>query len=277
MTEITQEQLERAGYGVKAAPDGAWRKYDERRPIPGYFQFDWLSSRHPDLYHMFALSTLGFMHELETLVDLAGLDVIDLGAGTGRVALEAAQKADKVAAVDFFESVVVYGREIMRRSGIKNVHYLIGDNGHLPLPENSMDAAICAWAYWNHAEAHRVVKPDGWLISLVPAPGAWCGELTATLADVYPEIITEIGPAAPLDPAFPDADSLIRKNTWNGVPVTAPIRVHDFTYVAEYGDPIEAAAILGRLYGPKAKSYMLDRRQSTLAWRLRIEICHTRK
>jgi SAM-dependent methyltransferase len=277
MTDFTQEQLERAGYHVPAAPVGAWRNYDERHPVPGYFQFDWLSSRHPDLYHAFALSTAGFMRELETLVDLAGLDVIDIGAGTGRVALEAARKAEKIAAVDIFDSVVWYGRETMRRAGIKNVHYLVGDNGHLPLPDNSMDASICAWAYLNHAKARRVLRPDGLLISLVPAPGAWCGELTATLAGVYPDIIKEIGPAEQLDPAFPDADSLVQEDTWNGVAVKAPIRLHDFTCVSDYGDCLEAAAILGRLYGPQAKQYILDRRQSTLAWRLRIEMCRVRK
>jgi hypothetical protein len=28
-----------------------------KNPQPGYFQFDWISARHPDLYHRFELST----------------------------------------------------------------------------------------------------------------------------------------------------------------------------------------------------------------------------
>jgi hypothetical protein len=135
-----------------------------------------------------------------------------------------------------------------------------------------MDTSICAWAVINHPEAYRVLKPDGYKIDLVPAPGALCGELTALLADVYPEIITEIAPANQLDPAYPVSDSFIQENTWNKVPISAPILVHDFTYSADYVDYKEAAAILGRLYGPKARKYMIDRRQSTFSWRLRIEI-----
>jgi hypothetical protein len=41
-------------------------------PDPGYGEFDWLSARHPDLYHRFALSTEGLMAELSTIFDLAG-------------------------------------------------------------------------------------------------------------------------------------------------------------------------------------------------------------
>ena len=46
---------------------------------------------------------------------------------------------------------------------------------------------------------------------------------------------------------------------------------------ATYADAQEAAAIVGRLYGPLARQYLLDRRQSTLAWRLRTEIVRVKK
>jgi hypothetical protein len=60
LMEFTQKQLEEeAGYRLQAAPEDAWRTYDERNPMPGYFQFDWLSARHTDLYHKFALSRVG--------------------------------------------------------------------------------------------------------------------------------------------------------------------------------------------------------------------------
>jgi ubiquinone/menaquinone biosynthesis C-methylase UbiE len=89
--EFTQEQLVSAGYNIKPAPRDAWRNYNERNPIPGYFEFDWLSARHPDLYHKYALSTIGLMIELNKIVDLAGLEVADIGAGTGRATIEAAK------------------------------------------------------------------------------------------------------------------------------------------------------------------------------------------
>ncbi len=275
--EITQEQLENAGYEVEAAPLDAWRNYDEHNPIPGYFQFDWLSSRHPDLYHKFALSSVGLMSELEKQLDLTGLEVIDIGAGTGRTTLAAAKKAKKVTAVDAFGSVLFFNRKLAVGAGIENVTYIRGDSAHLPLREDSMDASICAWAIIDHSEAYRLLRPGGYMIDLIPAPGMLCGELTPLLADVYPAIITEVAPAPQFDPARPASDSVIEADTWEGVPVIAPTLLHEFTYVADYGDCLEAAAILGRLYGPTARRYMLDRQKSTLSWRLQIIINRVKK
>src|SRR4051794_28186338 len=59
-------------FDAPAAPDGAWRSYDPDNPDPRYFEFDWISARHPDLYHQFALSTDGLMKELPEVVDLTG-------------------------------------------------------------------------------------------------------------------------------------------------------------------------------------------------------------
>jgi ubiquinone/menaquinone biosynthesis C-methylase UbiE len=160
--EITQEQLASAGYHVKAAPLDAWRNYDESNPVPGYFDFDWLSARHPDLYHKFALSTIGLMSELDKVVDLTRLEVADIGAGTGRVTVGAARKAKTVTAIDVYESVVFFGNELVKAAKLKNVRYVVGHNANLPMPDNSPDAAICAWADLNHAEAYRVLKPEGY-------------------------------------------------------------------------------------------------------------------
>lgn len=245
--------------------------------MPNYFDFDWFSARHPDLYHKFALSSLGLVTELQQLVDLAGLDLVDIGAGTGRITLGLAPIARQVTAIDIFESVAVYGKKQIEQAGLRNVNYVRGDAGRLPLPENSIDAAVCAWAVINYPEAYRVIKPNGYLIDLLPAPGALCGELTALLADTFPVLITEIAPAEQFSRAYPTIDTVLPDDSWNGVPVIPPIRMHDFTYLAEYGDYNEAGAILGRLYGPKVRRYLLDRRQSSVAWRLRIVINRLRK
>jgi SAM-dependent methyltransferase len=273
----TQDQLESAGYHVPAAPIDDWRTYAEHQPVPGYFQFDWLSSRHPDLYDRFAISTVGLMTELSRIVDLSGLEVIDIGAGTGRSTIAAARQAKKVTAVDIFDAVVFFGQERIRQAGLGNVTYLRGDGANLPFKSSSFDACISSWAVLNYPEAYRVIRPDGYFIFLGAAPGALCGELTPILADEFPHLITEIAPIVRYDPACPDEDTIIQEDTWNGLPVNPPIIRHDFTYLSEYGDYQEAAAIFGRLYGPKARRYLLNRRQSCLAWRLRIEIARARK
>ncbi len=273
----TQEQLERDGYLVPAAPVDDWRRYDALHPVPPYFGFDWFSARHPDLYHRFALSTDGLMRELDSLVDLAGLAVIDVGAGTGRSAMAAARRAKSVTAVDIFESVVLYGRDQARQAGLDNLAYLRGDREKLPFAGGCFDALINSWADLNLPEAWRVLKDGGYLIRLGAPLEGLCGELTATLAPFFPQVIQGVGPAAWFEPGCPAQDSQFDDDTWGGVAVSAPTLRRDFTYTAEYGSVEEAAAITGRLYGPPAREYFLERRQSHFTWRLRIEVCRVRK
>jgi SAM-dependent methyltransferase len=267
---LTQEEINRSGYQLQAAPAGAWRTYDEKDPIPGYFQFDWLSSRHPDLYHPFALSTVGLILKLHTIFDLTGCDVIDIGAGTGRSSIEAAKKAKMVFALDLYQSVVSFGKTQLQQAKITNVQYMNADREDLPFRENCMDVVINAWAELNLQEAYRVLKPGGTLIQLGAVPDALCGEITPLIASDYPWVPEVVAPAEVFQPDYPDTDCTADPSTWDGIPVAGPIRVHQFTYVADYHDFSEVAAIAGRLYGPKAKRYFLTKKQSTFSWRLQI-------
>lgn len=272
-----QDEITRSGYKLKAAPVDSWRIYDEMHPVPGYFQFDWLSSRHPDLYHQFALSTVGLMEKLRTLIDLTGCDVLDIGAGTGRSAMGAAEQANRVFAVDLYWSVAHFGKGQLARTHLENVHYLIGDREQLPLPENSIDVVINAWAELNPYEAFRVLKPNGLLIQLGAIPNALCGELTAELAPDYPWLPQDCAAAEVFDPTCPDRQESADNSIWNGIPVTGSITIRQFTYVARYQNFSEAACMTGRLYGPKAKRYFMTREQSTFSWRLQIIMGRVRK
>jgi ubiquinone/menaquinone biosynthesis C-methylase UbiE len=274
---LTQEEIAMSGFWLQSAPVDSWRIYDEANPMPGYFQFDWLSSRHPDLYHKFALSTVGLIDKLHTIFDLTGCDVIDIGAGTGRSAIEAAKKAKRVFAVDAYVSVVAFGNNQLQQTKITNVQYAVGNRDQLPFRENSVDVVINAWAELNPQEAYRVLKPHGYLIQMGAVPNALCGELTAQLAADYPWIPQDVAPAEVYKPGYPDAHCTADNSIWNGIPVAGLINILQFTYVADYQDDAEAAAITGRLYGPKAKHYFLTRKQSTFAWRLQIMIGQVEK
>ena len=273
--EITVEYILDAGYYLGAAPLDDWRIYDEHDPVPGYFDFDWLGAYHPDLYHKFSLSTEGMMDELEKLVDLSDMVIADIGAGTGRATIRVSKKAKRVYAIDVYRSVVEYGRALVKELGLRNVGYVQGDGANIPLPNNSVDASIHSWAILDHEEAYRILKPGGLLVSLGPAPGSLCGELTATLACEYPDLIKSVASFDSYDPHCPPVESEV--DSWGDIPLIASTSIHDFTYVADFGESTEAAAILGRLYGPRAKSYFLERAQSTLAWRLRITVARVAK
>ena len=272
---ITVEYIRKTGYSLEAAPLEDWRNYDESDPVPGYFEFDWLSAYHPDLYHKFSLSTEGLMDELEKIVDLSDLVVVDIGAGTGRATIRASEKAEHVYAIDAYRSVAEFGRDLVLQLDLRNVDYVQANGADIPLPDNSVDVCLHSWAILDHKEAYRVLKPHGLLVSLGPAAGSLCGELTATLALEYPDLIKSVASFESFDPHCPPAKSEVE--AWADIPLVAPASVRDFTYVAEYGDAKEAAVILGRLYGPGAKSYIRDRDQSTLGWRLRITVARVAK
>ena len=274
---LTQEEIISSGHKLQAAPVDSWRNYDENNPIPGYFQFDWLSSRHPDLYHKFSLSTDGLMNKLHTMLDLTDCDVIDIGAGTGRSAIEAAKKAKMVYAVDLYESVITFGKNQLQQTNTTNVQYINGDRDHLPFLENSVEVVINAWAELNYREAYRVLKPDGYLVQLGAEPNALCGELTSILAADYEWVPKDYAPVEVFNADYPDTHCTTDNSIWNGIHVKGPINVHQFTYIANYKDYCEAAAITGRLYGPKAKHYFMTNKQSTFPWRLQIIIGQVRK
>ncbi len=254
---------------MAAARAGAWRVYDEDDPDPGYFEFDWLSARYPDLYDRFAISSSVGMEELCRVVDLEGLVVVDIGAGTGRSAIAAAKVARQVLAVDAYESVVEFGRRAAAEAGAGNVTYLLAERSSLPIADSSVDAVLAVHAELDHREAHRVLKPDGLLVQLTAAPGALAGELTPVLAPLYDEI-ESVAPSEVFEPGYPPQDSHLPVPDWDGVPVSRGICVHDFTIVADFGNASEAAAVLGRFYGPTAARYVQERRQAAIAWRLRI-------
>lgn len=258
------------GYDIPAAEPGSWRRYDKAHPQPGYFEFDWLSARYPDLYDSFALSTVSLINELPMLIDLTGLIIADIGAGTGRSSIGLAEHARHVYAFDAYISVVDFGRKVVHATGCHNVEYRRADRAALPLLEASVDAVTASWALLDVNEAYRVLKPNGWLIQMGCVPGTLCGALTPTLQSSYPTLLADPIPIEQLDPKYPPADFVMSRAPGIDVPLVDGMRAHDFTCVSDYGSVDEAMAILGRLYGPKAAEYMRSQNTSTLASRLRI-------
>jgi SAM-dependent methyltransferase len=258
------------GYESSAAPLDAWRTYDREDPDPGYFQFDWISARHPDLYHRWAFSTDGLMEELPKLVDLAGLEVVDIGAGTGRSALGAARTAKHVYAVDAYRSVVEFGRNEVAKAGLTNVTYLQGDNAALPLEDASVDVALAMWAEFDPKEIYRVLRTGGWVVIGNCAPGSLMGEMTEVLSTSYQEFVRgNVAAHSMFDPDCPPEDGDVDPGQWPGLPLRW-MKFHDFTSVGDFGEPDELTAVVARIYGPVAEKWARDNTKSTVAYRLRL-------
>jgi demethylmenaquinone methyltransferase/2-methoxy-6-polyprenyl-1,4-benzoquinol methylase len=102
--------------------------------------------------------------------------VLDLGAGTGDIALEIARKHPDtlVVACDFTENMILVGRD---RPGGDSVQWVIADVQHLPFARESVSGVISGFLLRNVpdvnqtlAEHYRVLLPGGRAVSLDTTP-----------------------------------------------------------------------------------------------------------
>ena len=110
---------------------------------------------------------------LEEIVDPDGLDVLDLGAGTGRLACLLAPRVKTMRAFDASEEMLRVCREKLNASGLANWKVEAADHRQLPIPNYSADLAVSGWsvsylAVWN---------PDSWRVELKK----WSSEMKRVL------------------------------------------------------------------------------------------------
>ena len=97
----------------------------------------------------------------------------DLGAGEGLISQLLAARAKKVIAVDHSPRMVEVGRDLAKRSGLKNLEYRLGDMENPPIRPGSVDVAILSQAL-HHAvhpprvleAAWKILRPGGTLLTL---------------------------------------------------------------------------------------------------------------
>ena len=97
----------------------------------------------------------------------------DLGAGEGLISQLLAARAKKVIAVDHSPRMVEVGRDLAKRSGLKNLEYRLGDMENPPIRPGSVDVAILSQAL-HHAvhpprvleAAWKILRPEGTLLIL---------------------------------------------------------------------------------------------------------------
>jgi len=121
---------------------------------------------------------------LNRIRPLAGLDVIEFGAGTGRLTRLVATGAKSIRGFDASLNMLQVAKAILKRSGHSNWHVAVGDHRHLPVSNQVADVALAGWTIfqllvWSEpnwrseaeqvlAEMRRVVHPGGTIIILEP-------------------------------------------------------------------------------------------------------------
>jgi malonyl-CoA O-methyltransferase len=107
--------------------------------------------------------------------DVAGLQVADIGCGTGRHAIRLAAAGAKVTALDFSEGMLVRARA---KPGADSVRFISHDLAQrFPLESGSFDCVLCCLVL-DHiadlkgffAELNRICKPSGLIVISVMHP-----------------------------------------------------------------------------------------------------------
>lgn len=122
----------------------------------------------PDLYDRLPFHGWDFA-EVTNITPLGDKVVVDVGSGTGRVALEAATMADAVFAVEPVGRLREFIRDKAARRGLDNVCVVEGFCHSIPLPDSFADVVITSHALgWRLEEElrefERVAAPDGHVI-----------------------------------------------------------------------------------------------------------------
>jgi len=107
--------------------------------------------------------------ELTSLVDFSGKTVIDVGSGTGRLALVAAQAAIAVFAVEPVGNLRYYLKEKAGKHGMTNIYPVDGLITDLPFPDGFADLTMGGHVFGDEPNAElselvRVTKPGGMIV-----------------------------------------------------------------------------------------------------------------
>ncbi|GAB4459119.1 MAG: hypothetical protein OHK0041_23730 [Anaerolineales bacterium] len=110
---------------------------------------------------------------LEEILNPSGLDILDLGAGTGRLAVMLAPRARSMQAFDVSEEMLRVCRGRLEASGLSNWKVEVADHRQLPVANHSADLVVSGWsvsylAVWN---------PGSWRAELEK----WLGEMKRVL------------------------------------------------------------------------------------------------
>ncbi|MFP4589994.1 MAG: class I SAM-dependent methyltransferase [Halobacteriales archaeon] len=203
------------------------------------------------------------------LVDAAGVDgedaVLDVGCGTGNVAITAARRGASIMGVDIADDMVRFARSNAALAGDSDVAWSVADAGSLPVGDATFDVALSNFGHIfapdvtaATEELLRAVGSGGRVAFTAWSPGGLVGDLAAVLGDHLDG--DDSDPWSFLDWGDP---SYVRERLGDGVDPTFQRRIASFRYVspghfwrefAEESGPL-APAIRG-LHDPERRQHL---------------------
>ena len=106
---------------------------------------------------------------IDEIIDVDGLDALDLGAGTGRLTLLLAPRAKSIRAFDASAEMLRVCQERLVASGLSNWQVDVADHRQLPVDDHSVDLVVSGWSVsylsvWNKENGNAEL--DKWLIEM---------------------------------------------------------------------------------------------------------------
>ena len=213
-------------------------------------RWDLLYRDYPEVYDSFASFpyTPPPIDVVRGEFELTGKHVVDLGSGSGRSTLALAEYAGSVVGVEPEDGMLSLARRAARERGGGNVDFVKGTKEDIPLPDSSADVVASFTAGLDVAEALRVVRPGGLVLSLDVAPGWYGGDLNGVLSHAVPELAR--------------TDRYLTEE--------AGFSFLDFDSVQEYGSVENVVRTYGFIHGERAIHYLRQTGRTSIRWRFRI-------
>jgi 2-polyprenyl-3-methyl-5-hydroxy-6-metoxy-1,4-benzoquinol methylase len=126
-------------------------------------------NKNPEVFDARAQLESWVFNEITSIVSLENKVIIDAGAGTGKIAFQAARTAKIVFAVEPVSSLRRFIQKKAATKGIRNVYAIDGFLHAIPFPDDFVDVLLtCKAIGWKLEEElkeiERVVKPGGFVV-----------------------------------------------------------------------------------------------------------------
>lgn len=151
------------------------------------------------------------LKEIEKLSSLTGKDVVEMGAGTGRITEILAPLVNSIKAFDISQHMLDFAETKLNKLHLDNWEFTAADNREIPMPDNCADLVISGWsigyfASWKNEdwkkdtkkavdEMERILRPGGsaLIIETLGTGHEKPIEPTKELSDYYSYLENELG------------------------------------------------------------------------------------
>lgn len=131
-------------------------------------------------YHLLISKQPKLAEVIAEIREFEGLDIVDMGAGSGRLTTVLAPYAKSIIALDASPAMLEETAEKLTQAGLTNWKTEVADHRKLPLEDQSADLIVAGWTIcyltstnvpdWKQnlndviSEIKRVLKPNGTII-----------------------------------------------------------------------------------------------------------------